>query len=324
MTQNNIPVSLKVGTVLRNTFALCRSHLKSYLGITFRSLLWSSAIFLIFIVGMGLIGLLSAVLISMFGEGSSPNPLLGLLIFILIIGLIIGLFYGSFFCTGKSAMNLALISRLAYHELANKPELVHTARQQISSRHWEFFKTQLLVNLLLFGINLGLQIAQSFVLIPAQLIFGQESVIAAIIALLVLLASTILYLWFLAHWFIPEVPLAVENNLTSTLAIERSWNLSKQNVWQIWLIIFVAGLITIPLYLIIFGLAVLPAIPSILVMIQSEDWSTLENSISLLSSVISAYFLAIFLSVIVGFFITPFWQTMKGVIYYLLRSPVDR
>ncbi|MEL7035336.1 MAG: hypothetical protein AAFO04_06925 [Cyanobacteria bacterium J06592_8] len=273
---------------------------------------------------MGLIGLLSAVLISMFSEGSSPNPLLGLLVFVLIIGLFIGLFYSSFFCTGKSAMNLALISRLAYHELANKPELPRTARQQISNRHWEFFKTQFLVNLLLFGINLGLQIAQSFVLIPAQLIFGQESIIAAIVALIALLASTTLYFWFFAHWFIPEVPLAVEDNLTSTSAIERSWNLSKQNVWQIMLTIFVAILITVPLYIIIFVLAILPAIPSILVMIQSEDWSTLENSFSLLSSVVSAYLLAIFLSLIVGFFITPFWQTMKGVIYYLLRSPVDR
>lgn len=324
MTQNNVLVSLKVGTVLRNTFVLYRSHLKSYLGITFRSLLWSNAVFLIFIVSMGLIGLLSAVLILMFGEGSSPNPLLGLLVFVLIIGLVIGLFYGSFFCTGKSAMNLALISRLAYHELANKPELPQTARQQISNRHWEFFKMQFLVNLLLFGINLGLQIAQSSVLIPAQLIFGQESVIAAIVALIVLLASTTLYLWFFAHWFIPEVSLAVENNLTSTSAIERSWNLSKQNVWQIWLTIVVASLITVPVYIIIFVLAVLPTIPSILVMIQSEGWSILENSFSLLSSIILAYLLAIFLSIIVGFFITPFWQTMKGVIYYLLRSPVDR
>ncbi|MEB3279903.1 MAG: hypothetical protein VKK42_13395 [Lyngbya sp.] len=316
MMQNN---SLAVSRIFQNTFVLYRSHFKSYLGITLRSGLWSSAIFLLFLAFTGLTLVLFSIVGSIINQGSPNWILVGLLLFFLTIGLLVALFYSSFFCVGKSLMNLAVISRLAYQELAQKPETPRSTRQQISTRHWQFCWMHVLVGLLLAVVNVGLQALQVFVLLPASSIFGGESATVIILNLVLDLVSYGIYLWFYAHLFISEVPLAVENNLTSSSAIERSWNLSKRNVFQIVLAIFVAGLITIPLYFAVFFLVFAPLIPAILVAIQSNDWSTLAAQTSLIFSIASAFLRYIFLSIIIGLLIAPFWQVIKGVIYYQLQ-----
>ncbi|MGL5081796.1 MAG: hypothetical protein ACRC8A_09945 [Microcoleaceae cyanobacterium] len=250
---------------------------------------------------------------SIFGEGM-PSWV----IVLLVIGLLIPLFYSIFFCLGKSLVNLALISRLVYRELTNQPETPRTGRQQISFQHWRFFRLQLFLSFLLSAVSLGLQIAQVCLLLPIQLIFEAES-LATVLGGYLALASYGIYLWFYAHWFISEVILAVESNVSSSAAIEQSWDLSKRNSFRILLVVIVASLITIPLYFGVIFLALITLLPAIIITVQSGDWTSLAAQASLWVSIAWAFFLFMTL----GFLVAPAWQVLKGVVYYELRSQMN-
>lgn len=251
--------SLSVGNVVTAAFRLYRSHLKQYIGISFRAILWA--------------------LIPIYGWAKLHS------------------------------LN-ALISRLAFGELVNQPESLNNARNEIKPRLWNFFVAQFLVGLIAYPLNI---IHSVLVNIFASILSDQTGLLS-FVSIGLFLLYLFAYLWLYSRLFIPELPLAIEGNMSAGDAISRSWKLTKSYEFKIMAIVTVAGLITLPLI----GLASIPLIAALLIIPNLIiNASSVSPNIGLFFGLI---FFSILLFLIVGVFTNPFWQAVKAVIYYDLRT----
>lgn len=257
---------LSLGNVVSAGLRLYRSHLKSYLELSFIGYAW--------------------ILVPIYGWAKCPATLVS-------------------------------ISRLAFGELVNQPESIQDAKRILSSRMWQFLLLGLLTFLLTFGLFFVILIVFSIVLgiiiggiqVSGVVNFSSSNLATNPIFFgFVLIFEIILFLWIQARFLIVEVPLAVEDSITVTSAIGRSWNLTKGNVWRIVSILFIAYLITIPMQLPFSLLSNLIQIFIAYVAKESPFYLFISYFTSFVMFLIS---LAIF---------TPFWQAIKAVIYYDLRS----
>jgi hypothetical protein len=210
----------------------------------------------------------------------------------------------------------ALISRLAFGELVNQPESVSSVQRFVNSRLWGFFVNMILM----FAISIGIAIL--FILIgsllmgiSAVLLGGLQAgniattIILILIALVVLIITFTGALWIGTRFYLVDVPLAIEDNVNGSSTINRSWELTKGNIFRILLISLIGFLITIPIQFII----------QIITTIIELIFTTLLKEDILSSSRIS-FVLTFGLSFVGGALILPFWQTVKAVVYYDLRS----
>ena len=210
----------------------------------------------------------------------------------------------------------ALISRLAFGELVNQPESVSSGERFVNSRLWEFFITIILMFAISIGITLGFILIGGLLIgIPTVLLGGLQDANPAntgIFILITLLVMIIVFtgiMWIGTRFYLIDVPLAIEENVNGSSTINRSWELTKGNIGRIVLISLIGVLITIPIQFII------QIITTIIQLIFTPLMQE-RNPI----------FAIIFLVLIVGLsfcggaLIVPFWQTVKAVVYYDLRS----
>ena len=215
----------------------------------------------------------------------------------------------------KCGAILALISRLAFGELVDQPESVEGGRRVVNSRMWQF----LIMGLLMFAINIGLLIPFSIVIgIITAFFVGSiaagvtpNATIILVVSLLTLIlipVFLIVVLWVQARFFVVEVPLAIEDNIDGTSTIGRSWELTKGYAWRIVAILFVGYLITIPIQIPFTILSTI--IQAVLASLAQENsgYAFLSQLLSLIIGLISAAL------------VVPFWQSIKAVVYYDLRS----
>lgn len=204
-----------------------------------------------------------------------------------------------------------LISRLAFGEVSENPETVSDARSEVNPRMWSFFGAGILTSLIYVGVSLGGGIALGVLAAGAGAILGQNgSIISVLLTVVAVIAFLIMYLRIVSRLLIVEVPLAVEENLTASSSIGRSWQLTKGSVGRIQWIVFVAILVSLPLTTIlpgIFGALVGGLLPAFL-----DPNSSLFLIVSNL--------LTLPMSLGCGALVTPFWQALKAVVYYDVRS----
>ncbi|HEY9750778.1 MAG TPA: hypothetical protein V6C63_19005 [Allocoleopsis sp.] len=209
----------------------------------------------------------------------------------------------------------AAISRLAFGELVNQPESVSTAQQRTNARKWSFLLAGLLVGLLALGLVLACSIVLGVVIGILAFVVSTalgNSVLAAIVGSVFVAIAILTFLgvllWISSRFLVVEVPLALEDNLTASQAISRSWDLSQGLLWQLLGVVSVAFLITIPIQ-VLFQVVI-----SALQVAMGQD-SIANSALSVILSV-----LILGLSLLSGIIIMPFWQALKAVIYYDLRS----
>lgn len=288
---------LSVGNVVSAGLVLYRSHLQMYLGIALIATLWLAPANIIFF------------LLSSAWSGIASPLLPSWLLFLIWIPLmILGL--------SKYLVNSALISRLAFGELISKPERMSEARRQLNARNWSFFRVAFQVGMLLVLVYIALAIVAVLVagilgIIISLVLRGLfanpftgsivTTIIGGVIAVVILLGGLT---WFFARWLIAEVPLAVEEEVNGKQSIDRSWELSKNSAFRIQGIVLITFLVTLPI-LILTGYA-----PQIF-LLQLEPGSSLYWMVYLVS------FIA---SLVGGILVLPFWQAIKAVVYYDLRS----
>lgn len=255
----NSTQSLSVGNVVTAAFRLYRSHLKQYIGISFKAILWA--------------------LIPIYG-------------------------WAKLHCLN------ALIARLAFGELVNQPESLNNARHEIKPRLWNFLLAQILVGLIAYPLN----IIHSIAVNVFGSVLSDRAGLFLFINVLMFLLYLSAYLWLYSRLFIPELPLAIEGSMSAGDAISRSWKLTKSYEFKIMAIITVAGLITLPLL----SLASIPFIAALVILpsLIIND-NSVSSSIGLFFGLI---FSSLILFLIVGLFTNPFWQAVKAVIYYDLRT----
>lgn len=214
----------------------------------------------------------------------------------------------------KASTINAAISRLAFQDLVSQPESTSTARNQLEPRLWQFLVVQLLVGLILFGVNFGLSIAQAILLGIISAIFGAESPLTGLVSAITSILVFLIYIWAYTRFFIPEVVLAMEDGVDGTKAISRSWELTQGHVLRLQGVVLVAGLITFPLII----LAVVPmilAIASLAAVAVTGAPDAGAIGLFLISLLVSIV-LIIFASIVIA----PFWQAIKAAVYYDLRG----
>jgi hypothetical protein len=217
----------------------------------------------------------------------------------------------------------ALISRLAFGEVREKPETVSDARREVNPRMWRFFWAGILTFLIYIGlyvaVTVAITIAMLIVVFLAAMIttaiwggaaaaIWQNYVIAALVGVGTLIAFLIIYIRIIFRLLIVELPLAMENNIGATSAIGRSWELSKGSVGRILWIFIVAFLVSLPITIIV----------QILIGNVRAVFSGLFAKSGLFYLVY--YLLVLPLSFGSSALVIPFWQAMKAIIYYDLRS----
>lgn len=213
----------------------------------------------------------------------------------------------------------AQISRLVFSELVNQPESVKNAYSHVNSRMWSLLVTKIIVGLILLATNIGLAILTFIVIFVPTLILSSTSsnntgagLFLLLLQIVVRLASLIAQLWIQSRFFIAELPLVIEPEVDSTKTISRSWELTQGFVGRIQLILFVGYLITLPLI----GLAVTPLILIIPFFVAASKGAQ-DSIVSLIFLGVIILLILVALAIIVTL---PFWQSIKAIIYYDLRS----
>ncbi|MEL6815640.1 MAG: hypothetical protein AAFP03_12600 [Cyanobacteria bacterium J06598_3] len=215
----------------------------------------------------------------------------------------------------KYGMYTGAMSRLAYKELIDQPETSEQSLQALQPKMWGFLGVGLLLGCIFFGAYIGIALASvivAFIIggllgVLGGAIFGAEVggfIGGAIGAIVFFLALVLGLLWIAGRLLIAEVPLAIEPLNDVTKSIGRSWTLSKQSIWRIQFVIMAAFLTTLPVLLVT---SYLPQIPLLAQEPGTPEYWTI-------------YFIVLIPSLIGNMMVLPFWQAVKGVLYYDLRS----
>jgi uncharacterized RDD family membrane protein YckC len=292
---------LSIGNVVSVGVELYKGHLKSYLGVATVAVLWAIFPFVALVP-----------IIFLFVSRSSDTTLLFLLIPIWFVFFL--------YCFARFLAASALISRLAFTELIGQPDSIRTARSYTESRKWSFLLAAFFLFLIFLGIFIPLYLVAAIVIagIVGVMVttletpsgdnwaaIGTVGIFSLIIASLLILA----FVWLFSRFAITEVPLAIENDMTASGTIARTWELTQRNALRIFLMSVVAFLITIPVQVVIqFGVAIIQQVFSIFV---SSDSPAAFSFSTLLG-----YILGLLGSIL----LIPFWQSIRAIIYYDLRS----
>jgi hypothetical protein len=215
-----------------------------------------------------------------------------------------------------------LISRLAFCELIGQPESPKIARNKIKNQLGKFLFTGIFVTLIpliqTFAVLILFTIVFAFIYALANTIFDWRilkilgninySILQAIGYFLVFIGVYILIpLWFYSPLFITDLPLAVENNVSSFQTIKQSRQLTRGSKIRVISIILLSFVITVPI-IITTWITVSFLLALVLPIFFSKTY--LSNS-SFLGTLV-----LILLSLINGVIYMPMWQAVKAVVYF--------
>jgi hypothetical protein len=211
----------------------------------------------------------------------------------------------------KYAAKTGLISRLAFGELSNQPEGVGEAHPKTDRAKWSFLGVLIRVGLWMFVAYLVFALLAGIVggllAVILRSILGAQATQAPgifLVSFLIIIGAIAGVTWIYSRFVIAEVPLAVEEGLNSKKSVDRSWSLTKASVFRIQGVVLVGFLITLP---ILFLFNYLPQIG----MLATPEGSALYWTL---------YTVSLLTSLVGNVFVMPFWQALKAVLYYDLRS----
>lgn len=289
-SSSNALIKLGIGDVVTAGLRIYRDHFKLYYWQAFQSYLWIAlAVVISLVVLLG---------VTAIGSALEPTVLAGILILV-----VLGLFIPWGYCLAKSIAVQAVVARVAFFEVGEKPESLEAARIQLMPRFWRFLWASLLAGLLTVLCFLIVTAIFVLLLFLAGLMGFADSNAALILGILALIwffVGLYLYIWVFSRLALTDVCLAVEPTLSPVNAIGRSWELTKGYVLTLQMIFLIAFLITIPLTIVgNFG--------SIVALLAGLD----EN----MANIINFPF-----TIVIGALLIPFWQAIKAVIYFDLRT----
>ncbi len=222
---------------------------------------------------------------------------------------------------GKYVAISGLISRLAFGELIHLPENVEDANRKLNQRVWSFFWAATLSTFFVFCgfllILFGSLILFAFIggLIGFSGIIAQffsrnaTVMITLVIITLILRIAWIVFFvlgigWYYSRWMIAEIPLAIEDGISGKQSVDRSWELTKSSFLQIQGILLVWVLVSSPLTIWVSNILQI-------VLKTTRSGLNLEKPGDIIY---------ILFAITMSIFLLPFWQAVKTVLYYDLRS----
>ncbi|MDT9294054.1 MAG: hypothetical protein P5700_03250 [Arthrospira platensis PCC 7345] len=219
----------------------------------------------------------------------------------------------------KFAATSGAIARLAFFEVSERPEPGADAKRYTDKRKWSFLGQSILVLLILIGAFIGLSIALGIAGFLVSMLLNPENWVSLLLGFLLgVVAFVIFYIglmWISARLYICDVILAVENPMTATGAISKSWKITQESAFKIIWIMIVAGLATFPVSI---GGQLIMAIRGQLIMAISRAVisSILPYDLAALINFLIIFAVAIAMSALT----LPFFQAITAVIYYDIIS----
>ncbi|MGK7918809.1 MAG: hypothetical protein AB4080_02205 [Trichodesmium sp.] len=335
MSQNSTS-SIRVVNVVSTALLIYRDNFNSYIAVAITATLWFLLPFL---------ALIPTLLFFTYRQAniSTSNWLLLILVWILLF----------IFCTSKSIVNSAIIGRLVFGLLTNKPETVSEARRSLAPKIW-FFSKVFLLFLIIFGVWLSLFLWALIALglyTSVFLIFhGQDQNFIIFIDLVIFVILLSFSIRLLSRFLIIYMPLSVESNMSATQSLGRSFKLTKKYLWHIFVLLLLAALVALPIAImsyIISGIfcnilsieapffsILIPTLPKMLLIVNlfilpfsMRIWLLLGVPVILVENGLTepSYWLAylIFYDIVFclsSILLLPFWQSIKALIYYDLRN----
>ncbi|MGL5033253.1 MAG: hypothetical protein ACRC6M_05570 [Microcystaceae cyanobacterium] len=201
----------------------------------------------------------------------------------------------------KSIAIQGAIARLAFHEVIERPETVPEANLRVKPRLWSFLLANILVSLIFFGVMLIPAIVMIFLgaMVGVSASQGNPGLSLVLGLILIILTLVIFFgiVWLVSRLAFVDLAIAIESITDPSAAISRSWKLTQGYVVRLQIIFFVAFLITLPT-------AITGNLGTI---ILGED-----NPLAIV--------IDLTLTVFIGALLIPFWQSIKAVIFYDLKS----
>ncbi len=284
-------LKLSVGDVVTAGLRIYRDHFKPYYWQAIQSYLWIALAVVISVLLIGAVTAIGAVL------ALDPNALAGILILV-----VLGLFVPWGYCLAKSIAVQGVLARVAFFEAGEKPESLEAARIQLMPRFWRFLWASLLTGLImtLCLLIVGGIFALLLVMGGLMTFADPNGSILIILAFVWMFVGVFIYVWFFSRLALTDVCLAVEPTLSPVNAVSRSWELTKGYVLTLQMIFFIAFLMTIPL-------SILSNFGSVVALLVGQD----QNMATIIN---------LPLSILIGALLIPFWQAIKAVIYFDLRT----
>ena len=289
-------IKLSIGDVITAAIRIYRDHFKPY---------WQQAAIAYIWIGVGVIASLLLLGVAT-AIASILGDIIGSLVFLAAFIAAIPLWA---YCGAKYSAAQAVLARVAYFEVAEQPESMPAARIQVMPRFWRFFWANLIVGALLFLTVIALFTVGGVLVGVFYLLFAASfadnvnlvtTFLAALAFWLLFLSAIFCYIYIFSRLALTDVSLAIEPRLTSTGAFKRSWALTKGYIFSLQLIFLIAFLITIPFWVIsnVGGLiSLVMGLPNEVATIFNLPWG-----------------------LIIGSLLVPFWQGIKAMVYYDLRT----
>jgi hypothetical protein len=296
--------TLSVGNIVTAAISLYKSNFKRYFQVSLRSTKWILAI-LFSALGATIIG---ATIYSVTKSWLFVSPaILAWSVFAL-------------YCLAKYLTNRAIISRLVYQELIDSPETVTDATEKLAPLNWKFLRLSLWIVICLFivislsGILFFFTIGMMGIIIPKQYLVNRDIFVSLIVTVIVL---GLFAIWMLtivryySYWFIAELALAIESNISAKRSMKRSKELSI-TTGRVQLVILIAFVMTLPLT---FSSSTVSIVGQVL---TTNFFNSASDSNRILGG--GLIFLGFVLSIVIELFVVPLWQAIKAVIYYDLKN----
>lgn len=296
---------LSPGDAVSTGFRLYRSHFRTYFMLALRATLW----ILLPLIGLILLGMGIGIFSSLF---ASRTVMMAVSV---SLSLVVGLIFVTLNCLGRFCLNMTLISRLAYGELTNRPETATQGRELLKPLTNRIRNTFISTLIFLILINLGLTIVSAPLTAILTGLFGllNSEWIGILLANLITFS---LYTWISARFFVIELPIAIEDNLTAFESIQRSWGLAQGSVWRILMVGTIAFLVTVPLY----SLASVPPIIGAVSLIPVIDTVSDSYQSAIFTRFVPGLVIGAIVFLVMNMMVMGFWQATKAVVYYDLRS----
>ena len=196
---------------------------------------------------------------------------------------------------------LGRISRLAFLELSQQPESPETAMKITDPLKWRFLMANIIVSLYYFVAVLVYVIVFAIII---GVLAAAVPPLAIAIGVLSVIAGLILLIRLSCRLFVFDTALAVEKSATASAAVQRSMNLSQGSVGRIQWVVVISMIIVTVCTLPLQGLRV-----------YLQIGSGIDPSLGALLRL----FLLV-MGILVNAAILPFWQVVKAVIYFDLRT----
>jgi hypothetical protein len=301
---------LSIGNVINATVTLYRTHWRPYLSLSFQSSVW-----ILIPLVIGAFGVMAAL------ATDAPGLWLGAIPF--WIG-------GAVYCWGRSLIAVGAITHLAVEALQEREETVPTAYRWARSRLWGLIGATFLLGAIFVGAYIGLSLIIVLGTILIAAVFGVSLANLATTAAIdpetaVLLGLTILgaiglfllgilslFFWVGARLFIYDVPIIAEADSGAARTLGTSWRLTQGNTFRVMTVLLLATVVTAPI------LGVIQVLSVGLQWVLAIWIDPMNPLFALLLVMLSGG-----VGAIANILVIPFWQVLKAVVYYDLKTRRD-